>query len=163
MTRSNFKPRLLFPTEAQAKAREEDDEDDLEAVTDIDERLVHPRNGTDQKLLSSEDEGKERKDEEVVTPVKQDFSPATPPSTGRATRSKAKKGHETSPLTRTSESEVAPDPTPTQRKKPSPFDKWPRAKAGSRSVSGTKREAEPMEKGDAPAGKRTRSGAASTS
>ncbi|KAL9092591.1 MAG: hypothetical protein Q9165_004395 [Trypethelium subeluteriae] len=170
LTRTNFKPRLLFPNEAQTKARQEDDdEDDREAVTDIDERIISTSTAEHQAAPSEFDMKKQ--DQEVITPVKQDFSPATPPSTVRATRSSTKKDIDTSPLARAThahqqkewdEQDLESGHVQTRHKKPSPFDKWPRAKSSSRSVSGVKREAEPLEKGEGQraTGKRTRSGAA---
>ncbi|KAL9076417.1 MAG: hypothetical protein Q9157_003678 [Trypethelium eluteriae] len=172
LTRTNFKPRLLFPNDAQANARQEDDdEDDREAVTDIDERIASSSTA-DHQAPPSEVEMKQQ-DQEVITPVKQDFTPETPPSTIRATRSSTKKDTETSPLTRATDAhqhdeqdeyDLESRRMQTRRKKPSPFDKWPRAKTSSRNVSGVKREAEPLEKeeGQRIVGKRTRSGAAPT-
>ncbi|MCJ1307473.1 hypothetical protein MMC25_001119 [Agyrium rufum] len=84
-TRSSVKPRLLFPTEAQLKARagvgEPSITDDEEADTDIEDRS----NREDRMEVVGE--------EEVVTPVEATSSftgPASPPTTARATRSSKK-------------------------------------------------------------------------
>ncbi|QDS75535.1 hypothetical protein FKW77_005356 [Venturia effusa] len=66
-TRSSIKPRLLFPSEEQKRAREAAEEADEEAVTDIE--VPQPK--------------------AAVTPVKQQFHPNTPPSTNRSKRSNA--------------------------------------------------------------------------
>ncbi|TLD37388.1 hypothetical protein E2P81_ATG04200 [Venturia nashicola] len=66
-TRSTIKPRLLFPSEEQKRAREPAEEADEEAVTDIE--VPRPK--------------------ATVTPVKQQFRPTTPPPTGRSKRSSA--------------------------------------------------------------------------
>lgn len=117
LTRSSIKPRLLFPTQKQQQERETADLDDEEATTDIEDPEDH-----------------------VTTPVKQTvFSPATPPTTGHATRSSTKRAPE--PV----------DTIPYKGKKVSPFDGWARTKAGSGTATGAggngkKREAEPVEK-----------------
>lgn len=66
-TRSTIKPRLLFPSEEQRRAREAAEEADEEAVTDIE--VPQPK--------------------AAVTPVKQQLHPTTPPSTGRSKRGSA--------------------------------------------------------------------------
>jgi len=104
------------------------------------------------------------------TPIKIQRNPATPPPTNRATRS-AKKAAAQSPaaqLTPVPEAE-ATGPTPTaidssfgsassalagkRGKKTSPFDSWPRAKAGKR------RAGEALEEDAAAGAKRTRGAA----
>jgi hypothetical protein len=76
LTRSSVKPRLLFPTDEQTKAKEKRSqatEDEEEAITDIEE--PHPMDV----------------DEVVATPKPPKFAPVapfTPPTTTRTTRSK---------------------------------------------------------------------------
>jgi len=76
LTRSSIKPRLLFPSPQQVRAKEKKSqlsEDDEEAITDIEEHgLSTP--AEDQDI--------------VVTPKAPKFAPASPPTTIRATRSK---------------------------------------------------------------------------
>ncbi|KAI9660113.1 MAG: hypothetical protein M1821_001465 [Bathelium mastoideum] len=179
ITRSNFKPRLLFPSETQVKARKtvhgeaEDEEEDREAITDIDERvaLTRSKNRSRPSLLATKLEDtpaaeSKASNEQAITPTTtHPVTPATPPSTVRETRSRAKpKDPDTSsPLARVTtgaDAQLTGDESglkPTGRKRPSPFDRWPRAKSGTRSVSGTKREAE-GEPREGVAGKRTRGG-----
>ncbi|KAI9704478.1 MAG: hypothetical protein M1820_005552 [Bogoriella megaspora] len=155
LTRANVKPRLLFQRDEQQHNTE-----DEEAVTDIDERIIQSNASADKKGDSIE---VEKEEQELVTPVKQNFGPATPPSTGRATRSQGK--IQTGPLPEAAEpdevNEDDQDPAPTsatvRRKRASPFDQWARTKPGSsRTVSGTKREGEALEKDGDGGGKRTR-------
>lgn len=81
LTRSSVKPRLLFPTPEQLKAKEVKEmrsqatEDEEEAITDIDEahNLSTP---------------KDQQGHAVATPKAPKFAPASPPTTTRATRSK---------------------------------------------------------------------------
>ncbi|KAF2843602.1 hypothetical protein M501DRAFT_985706 [Patellaria atrata CBS 101060] len=144
-TRSSIAPRLLFPSEDQLREREAAEEE--EAVTDIDETLSRskPRSFTADGADVTEEEA------ELITPVKQTFRPATPPSTVRATRSRAKKDA-VSPVTPVEP--VSPMP-PIKRTSSGPFDKWQRTKSGK----GTKREGDVLEKSGEAAGKRVRSGA----
>ncbi|KAL8769990.1 MAG: hypothetical protein Q9209_004237 [Squamulea sp. 1 TL-2023] len=118
LTRSSVKPRLLFPTEKQCRERELAEE---EALTEI--------------------EDAEHKDKKPITPVKQSFAaPATPPTTGHATRSATKhaamNGNDGSipfGLPEVEGEGFVEDEGRRTRKKTSPFDKWQRAKAGSAS------------------------------
>lgn len=122
-TRSTIKPRLLFPSEEQKRAREAAEEADEEAVTDIE--VPQPKT--------------------AITPVKQQFHPTTPPSTGRSKRSSAE--HE----------DVNTATVSKVTKKINAFGGWARRKAPPVSApQSRKREAEPMEGESA---KRTRSGA----
>jgi len=76
LTRSSIKPRLLFPSPQQVKAKEKKSqlsEDDEEAITDIEEHEFS---------TPAEEQ------DVVVTPKAPKFAPASPPTTGRATRSK---------------------------------------------------------------------------
>ena len=76
MTRSSIKPRLLFPSSQQIRAKERKSqlsEDDEEAITDIEEHEVSTP-AEEQHV--------------VATPKAPKFAPASPPTTGRATRSK---------------------------------------------------------------------------
>lgn len=78
LTRSSIKPRLLFPTAQQVKAREmrsQATEDEEEAITDIEEP----------NSLSTP---KGQMDNLVTTPKAPKFAPVSPPTTSRATRSK---------------------------------------------------------------------------
>ena len=80
LTRSSIKPRLLFPTPQQQREREATNISDEEATTEV-------------------EDGQDDQDAEVTTPVKQTvFSPATPPTTGHATRSSTKITEDVAPL-----------------------------------------------------------------
>ena len=88
-------------------------------------------------------------EEQLVTPVKQAFSntPATPPTTGHATRaSTRKKALDSSPL-EAPEPKEAPEGV-RNRGKISPFDGWARVKSGvaKDGRKGKKREGETLEK-----------------
>lgn len=140
-TRSSVKPRLLFPTAQQQLERQLADE---EATTDIE--ASHDSDMTD--IVTEEAEGEEQ-GARLVTPVKTSFTPATPPTTGHATRAATKKAVEASPLDAESV-EVAVNKKVGKR---SPFDGWARRKAGASSSSnpagkGRKRQGEVLEKGD---------------
>ncbi|CAK7204475.1 hypothetical protein SEUCBS139899_007232 [Sporothrix eucalyptigena] len=151
LTRSAIKPRLLFPredslTETTPNAGTTDDE---EADTDIEDRKIQ-----------SDDEVEEEveEDEEVTatsTPVDlldkaapntpphaPKFAPASPPITGRATRSGHKSAEEATPV-----KAAAP-------KKRSPFDGWRQTKS-SASVAGHKRPVDTA-LGSSPSAKRSR-------
>ena len=78
LTRSSVKPRLLFPTPEQLRAREtrsQATEDEEEAATDIEEpnHLSTPKG---------------QMDDVVATPMAPKFAPASPPTTTRVTRSR---------------------------------------------------------------------------
>jgi hypothetical protein len=78
LTRSSIKPRLLFPTPEQLRAREmrsQATEDEEEAITDIDE-ANHLSTPKDQMHGA------------IATPKAPKFAPASPPTTTRVTRSK---------------------------------------------------------------------------
>ncbi|KAL8719472.1 MAG: hypothetical protein Q9225_003522 [Loekoesia sp. 1 TL-2023] len=139
-TRASVKPRLLFPTEKQRREREVAEE----APTDIEDELTG------------------EKEEKVVTPIKQSFAPATPPTTGRATRSATKKATmngDSSPL---GSHDLFLEQTTTSverrpRKKTSPFEGWQRTKGGSAvQRKGRKRGAEGTEEAIETANKRSR-------
>lgn len=138
LTRSSIKPRLLFPTPKQRAERSAAAIAEEEAPTDIeDHAMTHP--------------------EEIVTPVKKSFAPATPPTTGHATRSSTKKARDAtlSPLDRGVDGIEVPT---GKRKKVSPFDGWARTKAGmGGGGKGRKREGEAMERSEGAGGKRVRS------
>lgn len=156
-TRSSIKPRLLFPNENQGRERElAADEADEEALTDIEVPVPSPagkRNG---------------KADEAITPVKQNFRPATPPSTERVKRGRKKDVndllHAASAMdiderVNPQEEELQTPPLPpTRRKKNSPFDSWQRVKPTSRLATGkgTKREGEALDRQGE--GKRSRNG-----
>ena len=137
LTRSSIKPRLLFPNARQKAERTAPDATDEEALTEIeDPTLADPKR--------------------IVTPVKKSFGPATPPTTGHATRSTTQKleAEKSSP-----DNDMADDSVilPYPRKKISPFDGWSRTKPGTSAHRGKKRDAEHIEIGEENA-KRVRSG-----
>jgi len=148
---------LLFPNENQGRERElAADEADEEALTDIEVPVPSPagkRNG---------------KADEAITPVKQNFRPATPPSTERVKRGRKKDVndllHAASAMdiderVNPQEEELQTPPLPpTRRKKNSPFDSWQRVKPTSRLATGkgTKREGEALDRQGE--GKRSRNG-----
>lgn len=121
LTRSSIKPRLLFPTDEQNKAkqkRSETTEDEEEAITDIEEPP------TPMDII----------DAHVTTPKPLKFAPATPPTTARTTRSKKIDMD----VALGSDDEV-PSPNHVDsgnEAKLSPFDSWPRTK---RQVTGSKK------------------------
>ncbi|KAI9815313.1 MAG: hypothetical protein M1827_002793 [Pycnora praestabilis] len=148
-TRSSVKPRLLFPSEQQRRAREvKGDDADEEAITDIEENVL---TADSQHLDGNEMTDAEADTEEdvLVTPMRHAFTPASPPATGRATRANTKKvSWDSSPL--------APEPeelTPrvlVQGKRANPFDRWQRTKAGAGALAsavdkGKKREGNVIE------------------
>ncbi|KAL8853512.1 MAG: hypothetical protein Q9221_001671 [Calogaya cf. arnoldii] len=147
LTRSSVKPRLLFPTEKQRRERELAEE---EALTEIED--ARPT---------------EEKEKKPITPIKQSFAgPATPPTTGHATRSVTKQAainNDGAPP------DVVIDGLPQSgerrpRKKTSPFDAWQRTKAGSSAGhgKGKKRGVEHVEDNAIEVGsKRTKSNTAS--
>ncbi|KAL8995291.1 MAG: hypothetical protein Q9169_004935 [Polycauliona sp. 2 TL-2023] len=136
-TRSSVKPRLLFPTEKQRRERELAEE---EALTEIED-----------------DDPMGKKEKKPITPIKQSFAaPATPPTTGHATRSATKIAaiHNGANFPfGLSAPEVAIEGLPSSgerrpRKKTSPFDNWQRTKSGSSSSGhgkGKKRGVEQMD------------------
>lgn len=132
LTRSAIKPRLLFPSEEERLERERlAQEADEEAVTDIEmSNAASPANA------SVEDE--------VVTPVLDQFNQVTPPATGRAKRlKKNSNGNEdrTAMLLSQDMSGVSAELDASassaacvvakQGKSRSPFESWPRTKSGS--------------------------------
>lgn len=109
MTRSSIKPRLLFPAKAKGKqvAMTTAMEDDEEAVTEIEDNI--PDDAQEAKMEVPETPIQVT-EEEVETPKAPRFAPASPPSTGRATRSADKlRGVD-------------------KANGPSPFDGWRRSK-----------------------------------
>lgn len=133
LTRSSIKPRLLFPSDEQSKAKEKRSqvtEDEEEAITDIEE--AHAPMDVDQL---------------VATPKPPKFAPVapvTPPTTARTTRSKNVE-KETSML---SEDE-ATVPSPThidsgRGARLSPYDNLPRTKRQTPGQSSKKREGASM-------------------
>ncbi|KAI2628232.1 hypothetical protein GGS21DRAFT_248445 [Xylaria nigripes] len=126
MTRSSIKPRLLFPPSAKGKEVAITTEDE-EAATDIDDHVLH----NDEV---EEPQTPQAPKPRAETPDAPRFAPASPPSTGRVTRSADKL---------------------QKAKVPSPFDSWRRSKTRS-SLQGQKREGEPLTKSPAGA-KRQRS------
>ena len=115
LTRSTMKPRLLWPSEPQAQ----DDEVDEEAVTDIE--MPTPAKHRSKHATPSK-----------PTPAK--FSHlATPPSTKRTKRTLDRPAPSLDAVVE--EPELPASPVERKAPKPknrSPFDDWPRSKAGSR-------------------------------
>lgn len=136
---------MLFPTAAQRQERGATIDEDEEAITDIEDLPPMP-NDSEMTDLGPESE----EEQAVMTPVNHSFStPATPPTTGHATRSATKKAElgYSSPIE--PETVKAPEPIPRRRgKKLSPFDGWQRIKAPTAVPSkGRKREGDALEKG----------------
>ena len=108
LTRSSIKPRLLFPTPQQRREREAANVSDEEATTEVEDIQDEP-------------------EIEVTTPVKQTvFSPATPPTTGHATRSSTKITEDVKAIPFSKERKI------------SPFDGWARRKASAGPGGGEK-------------------------
>lgn len=128
-TRSSIKPRLLFPSEEQRHAREEADEADEEAVTDID--MPKPA--------------------DVVTPTKlRHFHLTTPPTTARSRRTAPKEPVEE--LVHDNGAHLGDDliqspassASQVKAKKRSPFAGFQRKKATSGTPKSNKREGSPI-------------------
>ncbi|KAL2266092.1 hypothetical protein VTJ83DRAFT_5444 [Remersonia thermophila] len=142
-TRSSIKPRLLFPTSSQEEDDAKDlvDEDDEEAVTDIEDHVLASLQGdeaakpeTPADLIDEAAPG--------TPPRAPRYAPASPPATTRTTRFGSKKAAE-------------PTPKPKPPAKRSPFDSWRRVKGGATGAetSGLKRSGDEL---TAAAAKRTR-------
>jgi hypothetical protein len=134
LTRSAIKPRLLFPTPEQSKAREpkSHNTDDEEAETDIEE----PSISTPMDLT----------DDMVATPKAPRFGPVSPPTTSRATRSKKLDMSTSLPEPTSDDEDVPTSPLLRSQRtggKISPFDQWQRVKKTSAPAS-KKREGEPI-------------------
>ncbi|KAI1430721.1 hypothetical protein GGR50DRAFT_683536 [Xylaria sp. CBS 124048] len=130
MTRSSIKPRLLFPAAGKGKQVANTTDEDEEALTDIEDHASQDAQGSVPKTPTQLPKQK------VETPDAPRFAPASPPSTGRVTRSADKS-------------------LKKEGKVQSPFDSWRRSKSRA-SLQGQKREGEPLVKN--PAGsKRQRS------
>lgn len=142
MTRSSLKPRLLFPTAEQTRAKEirSHNTEDEEADTDIEE----PGGGDSTPV--------DQVEEFAATPKAPKFGPATPPTTTRATRSK-KVDMSTSPADPTSDDEsVSTSPMLRNHRsvpgKVSPFDQWQRVKRSKPAAGkGKKREGDTLTRG----------------
>lgn len=139
LTRSSIKPRLLFPTAEQSRAREarSHNTEDEEADTDIEEPMGGVSTPFDQV------------DEVTSTPKAPRFGPVTPPTTARTTRSK-KVEIPSSPAGRPASDDESVPTSPTTRShrtassKVSPFDQWQRVKPVKASPKGKKREGETL-------------------
>lgn len=136
LTRSSIKPRLLFPTPSQTKAKEltsQVTEDEEEAITDIEELAL----STSSDYISRM----------ATTPKAPKFAPVSPPTTGRVTRSKdAMIGSPT--VGRNSEDDFMSSPVQRGRSENlSPFQGWRQTK--SIGGGGKKRGGEPLNKGQA--------------
>ena len=152
-TRSSVKPRLLFPSEAQRREREE--EADEEALTDIE--MPHPAAARKKSLL--------------VTPTKSKFGDAvvTPPPSTAGVRGKKNGGAGAAELQLQVELEDAVAAAGVGvgvggevKRKRGAFDGFQRRKAGVVGAApgkGTKREGSPGLSGEG-AAKRTRAGGA---
>ena len=136
LTRSGIKPRLLFPSEEQLAEREADSDDiDEEALTDI------------EMPIASSSEKHNANAADLQTPAKQRFLLDTPPPTSRTTRSMDKQptaapetpvvSEEANSTSFSIENSLSGLP---KRKTKSPFESWPRTKAGR------KREGDATEK-----------------
>lgn len=110
MTRSSIKPRLLFPSVKAKKATTSTIEDE-EAVTDIEDNVFNDSQATEAEAPQTPARVAKGK---VETPDAPRFGPASPPSTGRATRSTDK---------------LRGGNTPMKAKGASPFDGWRRSKS----------------------------------
>ncbi|KAF2145156.1 uncharacterized protein K452DRAFT_306078 [Aplosporella prunicola CBS 121167] len=189
LTRSTIKPRLLFPTDEQRKAREiAAAAAEEEATTDVEgpARKPTPRKRfsvTSGPHVPAIEQHKTQPEAApfasvpqitttAATPAKQrfrDIGPTTPPPSGRATRSTAKKEAEAAAVHDALDvdegEEDAPSPSKTRespakpKKKRSPFDNWRRSKSSLPSSRGSpnrlKRRGETLEKTEQH--KRTRS------
>ncbi len=152
--RSSIKPRLLFPSEEQKRAKEMAEEE--EALTEIEEPAP---NGLEVAAESTEDLATPG-----VTPIEERFQPipVTPPPTTRTTRSTVKISvteltEQTLEVPEAEQTEVVAAPKP---KKASPFDSWRRTKSSTAlAAKGLKREGDHIEREGGNQGKRTRSGA----
>lgn len=116
LTRSSIKPRLLFPSAEQTRAKQSRTHttDDEEADTDIEETHLSCT-------------PMDQMDEIISTPKAPRFGPVSPPTTTRATRSK-KVDMSSSPAEPTSDDD---EPMLRGRRsggKISPFDSWQRVK-----------------------------------
>ncbi|KAF1987083.1 hypothetical protein K402DRAFT_453936 [Aulographum hederae CBS 113979] len=165
LTRSSIKPRLLFQNQDQLDREAE--EADEEAVTDIE--MPHPKKAGSQGVglgLHIQDGGDV--EEEMVTPVKLNFRPVTPPTTVRNTRSTKKKDARdnddlpVSPIPGLLAPESIPMPKSagSEGSEPSPFASWIRKKTSAKAApvkESKKRGGDELEREDA-GGKRTRSG-----
>ncbi|KAJ3560248.1 hypothetical protein NPX13_g9365 [Xylaria arbuscula] len=124
MTRSSIKPRLLFPPAKGKKATTSTIEDE-EAVTDIEDNVFNDSQVAEAETPQTPARVTKGK---VETPDAPRFGPASPPSTGRATRSTDK---------------LRGGVTPMKAKGPSPFDGWRRSKSRA-APQGQKRSADDL-------------------
>lgn len=151
--RSSIKPRLLFPTDAQRQARLPPPSPrrlaEEEAMTDIDETNIHHGNGGQDTDMTEE--------ENVITPVKQSFgdgfTPASPPSTGRARATRSSKKDATHVMEGempATEPEAIFRVTRAGKGADSSFDEWPRSKSviSNSREKGKKREADVLDRGE---------------
>ncbi|KAI1310631.1 hypothetical protein F5Y03DRAFT_24076 [Xylaria venustula] len=130
MTRSSIKPRLLFPSASKGKKVAATTLEDEEAVTDIEDNVFGDARTTETETPETPAQTAKGKAE---TPDAPRFGPASPPSTGRATRSTDR---------------LRGGDTPVRAKGPSPFDGWRRSK--SRAVpQGQKRGGDLLDKSPA--------------
>ncbi|KAI1758185.1 hypothetical protein F4782DRAFT_476946 [Xylaria castorea] len=123
MTRSSIKPRLLFPSKPKGKQATTITDEDEEAVTDIEDNVFHHNTqDVETEIPATPIQFTKGK---VETPEAPRFAPASPPSTGRATRSADKLRGSDTPM--------------KISKVPSPFDGWRRSKRQA-APQGSKRE-----------------------
>ncbi|KAK9426434.1 hypothetical protein SUNI508_02875 [Seiridium unicorne] len=119
-TRSSIKPRLLFPPQEEKQISHDTDEE--EAATDIEDHIITANADTEEPQIETPDEVSV-----PDTPAAPRFAPASPPTTGRATRVSKRLIAEATPVKHTG--------------RRSPFDSWKRSKTGA-APHGQKREAE---------------------
>lgn len=142
LTRSSIKPRLLFPSSREENRRSTVALAEEEGSTDVEDRS-------------------KRHHDSIVTPVKKSFEPATPPTTGHATRSTTQKQRDDVVSSPGQDMPEAGNGVHTRKQKVSPFDGWARTKVGMGVIKSKKRDAETMEKGGGDDAKRLRSSATS--
>lgn len=142
LTRKSIRPARLFQTEEQKRTRDAEKEE--EALTDIEEQP-----SSDPTHLAAPS---------TPTKVADSQTPATPPTTGRALRSTAKKAPADADQVSISAVEKGMAKKP---KRASPFDSWMRVKAGASKVAAEpsksrKRGSDAVEEGNAAASKKAK-------
>lgn len=129
LTRSAIRPRLLFPVGDKGKGALNHDEDDEEAVTDIEDHVTIQETADDAALFGPQTPRKLVDGPVPGTPEAPKFG-VSPPTTARVTRSGVKPADDATPM------------KPARGgKKHSPFDGWRRVKGGAAESSSQKRPA----------------------
>ena len=121
VTRSTVKPRLLFPVKKQEEPKDLHEDEDEEAVTDIEDHVLEGMK-EDKMPTTPMDMVEERQ----TTPEAPRFAPASPPTTARTTRFGSKPSADVTPMKK------------GPRGKHSPFDGW-RVTKGTSQSQGQKR------------------------